>query len=269
MDPEAVPAKQRDVGAVVHAMQILRHLASVSSPQGVAAVSRATGISPSTCFSILRTMVRARFVSFRQTDKTYSLGLAVAELAIGMIGSSYPDLIRPEIERLALNHDMLIALWRITAEGHIVVLDRAYGEHVVHVDMRVGSRLPALIGAVGRCVAAQLQLPPAELRRRFTQLRWENPPSFETYEEEVARARIDGWAKDAGRLYQGITTVASIVADQDGHSRFGISGIAIQGRHTPEQIDRLGHELRDLSAYLGRALFLHDAPPRQGRTAAG
>jgi len=264
------PTKQRDVGAVVHAMQILQHLASLPSPQGAAAVSRATGISPSTCFSILRTMARARFVNFRQADKTYSLGLAVAELALGMIGSSYLDLIRPEIERLALNHDMLIALWQITEDGHIVVLDRAYGEHVVHVDMHIGARLPSLIGAVGRCVAAHLQLPSAELRRRFTTLRWQNPPSFETYDAEVAQAGANGWAKDVGRLYRGITTVASVITDQRGHPRFGISGIAIQGQHTPDQIDRLGHELRDLAAYIGRALFpFTNEPHMQNRAATG
>src|SRR3546814_1962140 len=87
-------------------------------------------------------MARAGFVSFREADKTYRLGLAVAELAVGMIGSSHLDLIRPEIERLALNHGMLIALWRITDDGHIVVLDRAFGADMVRVDMRVGSRLP-------------------------------------------------------------------------------------------------------------------------------
>lgn len=250
-----VVEKQRDVGAVVHALRILQHLAGAQAPQGVAAVARETAISPSTCFSILRTMTRARFVSFRETDKTYSLGPAVAELAIGLIGSSYLDLIRPEIERLALNYDMLIALWRVTEDGHIVVLDRAYGEHVVRVDMRIGSRLPALIGAVGRCVAAKLNLPPAELRRRFTTLRWQNPPSFEAYEAEVTQAGVQGWAKDVGRLYRGITTVASVISDQNEQPRFGISGIAIQAQHTPEQIDRLGGELSEIAGNIGRSLF--------------
>ena len=169
-----------------------------------------------------------------------------------------------EIERLALNHNMLIALWRVTEDGHIVVIDRAYGEHVVRVDMRVGSRLPFLIGAVGRCVAAHLALPPAELRRRFTTLRWQNPPSYEQYEAEVAEAGRRGWTKDVGYLYRGITTVASAVVDQAGTPRFGISGIAIQGQQTPEQIDRLGEELRDVARYLSRALF----PQRQPALAA-
>lgn len=263
------PERQRDVGAVVHAIRILQHLAAAPAPQGVAAVARATGISPSTCFNILRTMSRARFVGFREADKTYRLGLGVAELAIGMIGTSHLDLIRPEIERLALNHRMLIALWRVTEDGHIVVLDRAFGADMVRVDMRVGSRLPSLIGAVGRCVAARLHLPQAELRRRFTTLRWQNAPSFETYEQEVATAGVEGWAKDVGRLYRGITTVGAVIDDQHGQPRFGISGIAIQGQHTMEDIDRLGHELREVCGYIGRALFPRTEPAAAIRRAAG
>lgn len=253
--------KPRDVGAVVHAMRILRHLAATPAPQGVAAVARATGISPSSCFGILRTMARGGFVGFREADKTYRLGLAVAELAVGLIGISHIDLIRPEIERLALNHGMLIALWRITDDGHIVVLDRAYGADMVRVDMRVGSRLPSLIGAVGRCVAAHLRLPQAELRRRFTRLRWQAAPGFEAWEAEVAQAGADGWAKDVGALYRGITTVASVIVDQAGIPRFGISGIAIQGQHGVDEIDRLGLELRDVCDYVGRSLYPRQAGP--------
>src|SRR5690606_17689383 len=135
---------------------------------------------------------------------------------------------------------------RITDDGHIVVLDRAFGADMVRVDMRVGSRLPSLIGAVGRCVAARLRLPQAELRRRFTRLRWQDAPGFEAWEAEVAQAAADGWAKDVGALYRGITTVASVIVDQAGVPRFGISGVAIQGQHGAEDVDRLGLELREV-----------------------
>ncbi|MFC7608066.1 helix-turn-helix domain-containing protein [Teichococcus aestuarii] len=72
--PERDPGAQRDVGAVIHAIRILQHLAGATGPLGVAAVARGTGISPSTCFNILRTLTRARFVAFRDSDKTYTLG---------------------------------------------------------------------------------------------------------------------------------------------------------------------------------------------------
>jgi DNA-binding IclR family transcriptional regulator len=61
------------VGAVVHALQIMRCLAASAAPLGAAAVARATGISTSTCFNILRTLTRAWFASFNPADKTCRL----------------------------------------------------------------------------------------------------------------------------------------------------------------------------------------------------
>ena len=262
-DTEVLPAPaeerdastQRDVGAVVHAIHILQFLAEATSPLGVAAVARGTGISPSTCFNILRTLARARFVAFHSTTKVYSLGLAVAELAAGLVGLSPADLIRPELERLALNYDMLIVLWRVTDEGHIALIDRAHSLTAVRVEMRLGQRLPTLIGAVGRCFAAVSDLSEGELRRRFNALRWQEPPSFETYLAEVAAARERGWARDDGNLYRGVITVAALVADQAGRPRFGISGITIAGQHSSETVDRLGAELKEVCGFISSSLF--------------
>jgi DNA-binding IclR family transcriptional regulator len=244
-----------DVGAVTHAIRILRHLSAATGPVGVTTVARETGISPSTCFNILRTLARARFVAFRGTDKTYTLGLALAELATGLVGISHAELIRPEIERLALNYEMLVVLWRVTEDDHLVLLDRAHSETAVRVEMRLGLRLPALVGAVGRCVAAALDLPNGELRRRFATLRWQAAPTFETYLADIARARAQGWAIDDGQLYRGMQTVAAIVTDQNHQPRFGLSGITIAGQHSMELLGRLGQDLHEVSLLIGAALF--------------
>ncbi len=221
-----------DVGAVVHAMRILRHLAVAAAPVGIASVARATGISPSTSFNILRTLSRAGFVAFRPTDKTYSLGLGIAEIATGLVGISHAELISPELNRLAQTYEMLVVLWRVTEDDHLVLIDRAHSELAVRVEMRMGMRLPSLVGAVGRCVAATLDLPPGELRRRFAALRWQVAPSFAAYQADVAQAAVRGWAIDDGQLYRGLQTVAAIVQDQDRQPRFGLSGITIAGQHT-------------------------------------
>ena len=144
--PEKTPG---DVGAVVHALRILRCLAASTAPVGVAVVARDTGISPSTCFNILRTLSRAGFATFRTDDKTYTLGMGVAELATGLVGISHAELLRPELERLALNYEMLVVLWRVTDDHHLVLLDRAFSETAVRVEMRVGLRLPGFGGGGG------------------------------------------------------------------------------------------------------------------------
>jgi DNA-binding IclR family transcriptional regulator len=246
---------QRDVGAVVHAIGILRHLSTATAPLGVAAIARGTGISVSTCFNILRTLTRARFVSFREADKTYALGVAVAELAAGFLGMSHTELIRPELQRLAQKYDMLIVLWRVTEDGHIVLIDRAYSHTAVRVEMRMGLRLPMLVGAVGRCVAAALDLPEEELRRRFATLRWQTPPSFESYLTDTRKARQTGWSMDSHHLYRGLITVAALVTDQQNLPRFGLSGITIAAQHAEDVFPRLGEELREVARLTGKALF--------------
>ncbi|MEJ1974916.1 MAG: helix-turn-helix domain-containing protein [Acetobacteraceae bacterium] len=240
-----------DVGAVVHAMRILRFLSVATAPVGIAAVARATGISTSTSFNILRTLSRAGFVAFRPADKTYSLGLGIAEIATGLVGISHAELIWPELNRLALNYEMLIVLWRVTGDDHLVLIDRAHSAQAVRVEMRLGMRLPSLAGAVGRCVAAALALPPGELRRRFATLRWQTAPTFDAYQAEVAQAGERGWAIDDGQLYRGLQTVAAIVQDQNRQPRFGISGITIAGQHEPVLLEQLGRDLAQVDAVCG------------------
>ncbi len=248
----------RDVGAVVHALRILQFLSASTSPVGVAAVARGTRISTSTCFNILRTLTRARFVSFHQVAKTYTLGLAMAELAAGMVGVSHAELIRPELERLALNYETLVLLWRVTDDNHLVLIDRAHSQAAIRVEIGIGYRLPMLAGAIGRCAAAALHLSDADLRRRFAALRWQSPPTFETYRAEVALAAERGWALDDGQLYRGLTTVAAVIADEHGRPRFGASGVSIAGQQPPDRLEQLGLDLSKVAVLVGTSLF----PPR-------
>lgn len=246
---------QRDVGAVVNAIRILQFLAASTAPVGVATVARETGVSTSTCFNILRTLTRARFVAFHTSEKTYTLGLAMAELAAGLIGVSHAELIRPELERLALNYEMLILLWRVTEDNHLVLIDRAYSQTAIRVEIRSGFRLPNLAGSIGRCVAAASELPAAELRRRFAALRWQSPPSFREYQEQVVLARSRGWALDSGNLYRGLNSVASLVTDYDGRPRFGFSGVSIAGQQAQKDLEQLGADLHELAALASTSLF--------------
>ncbi|UGR23406.1 IclR family transcriptional regulator [Pseudomonas aeruginosa] len=244
----------KDVGAVVNAIQILRHLAHADGPQGVAAIARAAGISPSSAFNILRTLSNERLTSFDDAGKTYQLGLGLSELAVGFVGRSYADLIQPELERLSLAHHILIALWQVTDDAHIRVIALA-APPVAHVNVAVGTRLPELVGAAGRCIAGLRELPEDELRRRLTRVRWENPPSFERYQAEATEAVERGWAIDQEHLYRGVSMVASAITDRDGQPRFAISAIGISAQHQPDDLERIGTSLRDTARFVSRALF--------------
>ncbi|MBD1551457.1 IclR family transcriptional regulator [Pseudomonas typographi] len=248
------PGATKDVGAVVNAIQILRHLSRSGAPEGVAAIARGTGISPSSAFNILRTLANEQWVAFDEQRKTYQLGLGLSELAVSFIGYSYADLIQPELERVSINHRILVILWQVTGDNHITAIARAL-PNAAHVDVRLQTRLPELVGASGRCIAALRDLPQSELRRRFARLHWENPPTFETYQQEAALARERGWAVEEGNLYRGVSLASAAVADQHGQPRFVLSGIAISAQHDRPQLEAIGEALSQTAQFIGRALF--------------
>jgi DNA-binding IclR family transcriptional regulator len=92
----------------------LRHLGGLSAGVGVTAIGRATRVNTSTCFNILRTLVQEGLVVFEPKGKTYRLGVGVIEIAAALLGKNQVDLIRPELQRLALNYDALLCLWHVT-----------------------------------------------------------------------------------------------------------------------------------------------------------
>jgi DNA-binding IclR family transcriptional regulator len=243
------------VGAVANAVAILRTMAQLSAPVGVAAIARDTGVSVSTCFNILRTLSAERLVEFDDVSKTYRIGLGVLELSLPLLGASQADLINPELERLSAVHKTLMCLWQITEGERIVLVNRVSTAKTVRVDMSDGSRLPTFVGAVGRCYAALRNLPRAELKRQFDVLQWQAPPSFDDYVRDVEKARHDGYAFDHGQLFKGLEIVGAVVTDTNGKPRLGISGISIANQLSRKEIESLGEALRDSTDWISEVLF--------------
>ncbi|GAB4259279.1 MAG: IclR family transcriptional regulator [Pararhodobacter sp.] len=250
----------RPVGALVHALRILRHLAARGQPEGVSAIARATGVNGSTCFNILRTLAAEGLVSFDAAEKTYRPGIGLVELAVGVLGANPADLIHPELERLARKHGTMMSLWQVTDADRIVLIDRAFDPEATRVEIPQGKRLPALIGGIGRMIAAHRDLPEDALRRAFDTLRWQSPPSFDAYLAGIREARRLGYAIDNGQVYTGVDVVGALVCDAAGTPRYGISSISLIGQTTPETQHVIGRDLRDSCLRLGRALFA--APAR-------
>ncbi len=243
------------VGAVVQALKLLRHLAAQGRPAGVTAIARDTGLNPSTCFNILRTLAAEGIVAFDPAAKSYRLGYGLLELSLGLLGANAAELIRPELQRLGEGRDLLLALWQVTAGDRLVLVERVASTQAVRIDMQVGIRLPATAGAVGRAVAAARGLDSAALRQAFARLQWQAAPSFADWQAQVEQARRLGYALDCGQLFRGVDAAAAVIVDREGRPRLGLSGIAIAGLLPRRTLQGIGRELAALAQRLGAALF--------------
>lgn len=245
----------KPVPAVQNAVRIMRLLAALGRPMGATQIARETGLNVSSAFNILRTLSHEGLVSFDPEAKTYRIGMGLMEFAAPLLGANPADLVRPTLTAIAQEHQVMIALWQITAQERIVLIDRFTAPNIVQAVIARNSRLPVFAGAVGRCYAAVRGLTEAETRKGFDTVRWQDPPSFESYWQDVLAARDSNTGQDRGQLFRGLDIVAALACDSAGVPRIGMSSITISGQQTDESLDRVALALADAAGQVERCIF--------------
>ena len=248
--------KPKVVGAVVHAVALLRVLAASAKPIGASVAARAAKVNTSTAFNILRTLTAERLVLFDEASKSYCLAPGLFELARGA-GTDLAAIIKLELDRLSQQTGCLMVLWEVMGD-RVVLTDRSIPDRPVGLHV-VTRRMPLLLGAVGRCMAAALDLGDNEIKRAFAKLRWQGPISLREYVGDVRLARTRGFAVDEGCLYLGITSIAAAVTGQKGDPIYGISAIDMSSLLDEEKIASVGKELARLARALSAPTALSPA----------
>lgn len=249
------PAPEKLVGALASGLSILRYLSAAPTPVGVSRIARDLSLNSSTCFNLLKTLVHERLVIFDDSAKTYSIGLGLVELAKGALEqASYVRMVHPHLEEVAMRHRTTVTLWQRSTNDRVVLVDRAENAAAMRVHMSIGQRLPMYIAALGRSMAAHARLSPAELRTRFSNLRWEDPPSFDAYLAEVEEARRTGYAVDIDCYVKGVTTVSAAILDAENQPVMAISAVGFSLQFDKTAIQALGEDLRERAQEVSRAV---------------
>ena len=213
--PRTGPA--RPVTAVSQAAKILRHLGRSQTPLGVNRIARELDLIPSTALHILRTLAHEDLVVFDPDSKRYSLGVGILAIARDLLSrGGFLPAVQGHLEAIAATFDVTAVAVELDGHDHMVVVGLARSRLDLSIHVNIGSQFPALISATGRCVAAQNNWDRAELARRFKKLRWQNAPAFETWLDEIAAARRDGFAIDDGNYIRGIIVLAAPIVPSTG-----------------------------------------------------
>ncbi|MFT4046186.1 MAG: IclR family transcriptional regulator [Solimonas sp.] len=198
--------------AISRAAAVLRLLGKSNAPLGLQAIARELGLVPSTCLYVLRALVAEEFVAFDPDTKRYSLEAGVLTLARDWLRRNrFNDLAQPLMDRISQRFDVTMLGVHIVGLDHIVVVATSQSGHNFQLSAQVGSRFPALISATGRCIAAFGDHPEAKIEARFKTLRWDEPPSFAAWREQVEQTRQQGFAIDNGNYISGVTVLAAPV----------------------------------------------------------
>lgn len=241
----------RAIPAVVTAALVVEHFCETRPRARMTEIARRLDLPPSSCFSILKTLVEERVLSFDPATKTYALDYGLA--AIGRRYLTPGGALRavdPILDEMARRHAATLVIWRRAAR-HMVVVDRWENGSPSQMHVDAGARLPLLAGAMGRVMAAFGDLKPRELARHFTRLRWETPTTFDAWLAEVDGVRARGWAEDDGRFSAGISSVSVGVRALDGRIDAVLSATTFHGQHDAAARELIAGELLKVGALLG------------------
>jgi len=241
--------------AITRAVAILRLLGKSATPLRLQTIAGELGLVPSTCLYVLRSLVEEELVAFDADAKRYTLDAGVLTLARHWLrGSEFTHLAQPVLDTISRDCGVTTLGVQIVGLEHIVVVAVAQAGAQFQISVQVGSRFPALISATGRCIAAYSECDEAELRERFAELRWDAPPSFRIWLEEVQQARRRGYAFDAGNYLTGITVVAAPVWRDAGQPSHALVALALGENLPARQQAQIRDALLEASNSLTRQL---------------
>ena len=231
--PESELAKavrESKAPAISRAAAVLRLLGKSDAPLALQTIARELGLVPSTCLYVLRALVAEELVSFDPDTKRYALEAGVLTLARHWLRrNEFNALVQPALDRISQANDVTMLGVQIVGLDHIIVVAISQSSQNFQLSTQVGSRFPALISATGRCIAAFGNYPEAELKARFDTLRWDEPPTFGEWRQQVAQTRAQGFAVDAGNYISGVTVVAAPVWKMRGKLSHALVAIGIGG----------------------------------------
>ena len=251
----ATPPAPKLVGALASGLRVLRYLAEAQTPVGVSQIARDLALNPSTCFNLLRTLVHDDLAVFDTGTRKYAVGLGLAHLARHTLEqASHVRLVRPHLEAIATRHGVTATLWQRIGADRVMLVDRVEAGSAMQIHMPIGQRLPLMVAALGRCMAAHSSLSREDLSQVFAALRWQAAPTLKQYLAEVAEARQRGYGLDRGNFVKGVTTASAVVVGSDQVPVSAISTVGFSPQFTEASLASLGAALRDAAQTVTRSL---------------
>lgn len=207
----------KPVPAVRRAAAILWLLAERQTWLNLSEIARAIDILPSTALHILRELTVARLIEMDESKKRYGLGHGLVAMA-GAVNKRdrFVEISTPYLREIVDRFGVTATATALIDQEHTACVISISPPSDMSLNVTLGGRVPRLAGAAGRCIAAHMKAPAAELRHEFQRIHWQAPLDFDCWLDEVDQVRSRGFAEDDGRFSLGIITLAAGVLSADG-----------------------------------------------------
>lgn len=222
--------RQSKAPAISRAAAILRLLGRSDTPMSLQAISTTLGLVPSTCLYVLRALVAEELVAVDPDTKRYTLEAGVLTLARHWLRhNQFTDLAQPLLDELSRAYGVTVMGVNVVGLDHIIVVAVSEAGSNFRISAQIGSRFPALISATGRCIAAFGGYPSEDIEQRFNDLRWDDPPTFADWQQQVEETRQRGIAIDEGNYILGMSVLAAPVWKGPGQLGHALVALGVRG----------------------------------------
>jgi IclR family acetate operon transcriptional repressor len=253
----AAPAPKSLAPAVDNAFAILDCLAACPHGAGVSEISRQSGLSKSSCFNILTTMLRLGAVEKRGAAASWHLGAKLVELGTATRrGYSGRLAVRTQLQALA-DKEQLVCLVGQVLGGHagIVVLDRVFPQQhrLESVNVPIGEVYPLTAPAMGRAVLAAYDDEEARVLVQSSKGYAGKAKQAELL-AALATVRVQGYAVSLEEYKPGIRAVAALVPDHQVDPGLVLCLVGRREDLAPQRLARLGTALKQTASRVAETL---------------
>jgi DNA-binding IclR family transcriptional regulator len=212
---DSAARRRATVGAVDHAIELLRCLSEAGTALGTNDLARRIGIHKSTVSRLAGTLEKARLIDRDAGTGRLSLGMGLVTLAAPVLASfELRDVVRPVLEKLAARTGETVS-FGVWDGRQGVSIEQVPGSNSVRAFSQPGHRDPAHATAVGKILLAHQGEAAIESHcgkplRKFTDTTITSPA---TLKAELARCRTLRYAINIGEFESDIGAVSAIVLD--------------------------------------------------------
>ncbi|HEX7856358.1 MAG TPA: IclR family transcriptional regulator C-terminal domain-containing protein [Sphingobium sp.] len=233
-------AIRRAVDAVKAVAQLQRSGASLNR------VAHATGLSSSTTFRILRSLVEERLLRFDEVDRCYYLGVLAFELGLAAQSeNSYRTRWRDTVQEVARRTRFTTYLMANSDSDAVCLLCAQGTEAIRAMPMDEGQRLPLGIGAGSLAILSTYDDEEVEQAINGQGNRLDLYPGGRelapTILKRVAAARENGFAQSSGSVAQGLTGIGVPILPRQGLIQLAISVSAVVNSINPTEARQLAN----------------------------
>ncbi len=251
------------IRSVVKAFRILelfdRHQPSLT----IGDIANKAGLNRATAYRLCMTLVDLGYLD-RQDNGPYRLGLKAVGLAQAAAGThELPELALPVLQRLQEQTSETVNL--AVLEGtEIVYLARLRSQHILGIQLSVGSRIPFHASSLGKAIAAFLPVHELDVimkNARLDRLTDHTISTSAQFRRELGTIRTQGYALNLEEMAPGIRGIAMPLFNHVGYPVAAVNIALTRQLSADEIIAELHPPLAEATAEISASLGY--SPQRQ------